>query len=232
MGIKTGDSCSGTSHLAVGHSSASASHSEPASSEQPGKANLIQGYLHRRSQHLGSSSQGSPHSLQKLSQVTNTPPSVIFCEAVAIYGVIMAIILQGKIGDQCSECQVWSACAFAGYALFWTGISVGFSNLFCGYSFDDSVFALVSLGRDAPSQTPKTLILLWRSSWCRSSGVLWVFSESLWALSNAETDLFPKAEHRLILTINPHISYLPYHLPLFSSFSEESPFIFLVPESR
>ena len=60
--------------------------------------------------------------------------SVIFCEAVAIYGVIMAIILQGKVGDSCSTNSdvYYGAFSFAGYSLFWTGISVGFSNLFCG----------------------------------------------------------------------------------------------------
>ena len=60
--------------------------------------------------------------------------SVVFCEAVAIYGVIMAIILQGKVGDSCSTNSdvYYGAFSFAGYSLFWTGISVGFSNLFCG----------------------------------------------------------------------------------------------------
>lgn len=63
--------------------------------------------------------------------------SVIFCEAVAIYGVIMAIILQGKINEsQCLD-TTYASCAFSGYALFWTGVSVGFSNLFCGYLFLD-----------------------------------------------------------------------------------------------
>ena len=114
-----------------------------ASSEQHGITNLIQGHLHRRSQHPRSSSQGSQNSIQELGQVLLSRLSVIFCEAVAIYGVIMAIILQGKIGDQCSECKddTWSACVFAGYSLFWTGISVGFSNLFCGYVCEDVVFA-------------------------------------------------------------------------------------------
>jgi len=61
--------------------------------------------------------------------------SVIFCEAVAIYGVIMAIIMIGKVAspdrlidlDNC-----YTQTLFSGYALFWTGVSVGISNLVCG----------------------------------------------------------------------------------------------------
>ncbi|EGR30767.1 hypothetical protein IMG5_124330 [Ichthyophthirius multifiliis] len=60
--------------------------------------------------------------------------SIIFCEAVAIYGVIMAIIMQGKMNkpkQQLSPTDLHNA-FYAGYALFWTGISVGISNLVCG----------------------------------------------------------------------------------------------------
>jgi hypothetical protein len=47
----------------------------------------------------------------------------------------MAIILQGKINEsKCADPTTFAACAFGGYAIFWTGISVGFSNLFCGYN--------------------------------------------------------------------------------------------------
>jgi V-type H+-transporting ATPase 21kDa proteolipid subunit len=56
--------------------------------------------------------------------------SVIFAEACAIYGVIMAIILQAKV----VEPEVGPASAFAGYAIFAAGLTVGFSNLFCGLS--------------------------------------------------------------------------------------------------
>uniref|UniRef100_A0A6A7G7Z3 V-type proton ATPase 16 kDa proteolipid subunit c n=1 Tax=Hirondellea gigas TaxID=1518452 RepID=A0A6A7G7Z3_9CRUS len=70
--------------------------------------------------------------------------SVIFCEAVAIYGVIMAIILVNKIsnpplldeeGEDLSTVILTDAYrlnAFAGYSLFWAGVTVGLANLFCG----------------------------------------------------------------------------------------------------
>ena len=55
------------------------------------------------------------------------------CEAVAIYGVIMAIILQGKMNEAENTPDDFNKFAYCGYALFWTGITVGFSNLACGY---------------------------------------------------------------------------------------------------
>ena len=60
--------------------------------------------------------------------------SVIFCEAVAIYGVIMAIILLGKIkgGVDLSKGDNYAQAAYSGYSLFSAGILVGLSNLFCG----------------------------------------------------------------------------------------------------
>lgn len=61
--------------------------------------------------------------------------SVIFCEAVAIYGLIMTIIMNGKIsypsGGVLTDEQYRQAW-YGGSAIFWTGISVGFSNLLCG----------------------------------------------------------------------------------------------------
>ena len=56
--------------------------------------------------------------------------SIIFCEAVAIYGIIMSILFIqkiGSVGDNPSNKQF-----FAGYSIFWAGCTVGFSNLFCG----------------------------------------------------------------------------------------------------
>jgi len=67
--------------------------------------------------------------------------SIIFCEAVAIYGVIMSIILVNRINEPDPEgfCQygqpVDSACLsviYSGYCLFFSGLTVGFSNMACG----------------------------------------------------------------------------------------------------
>jgi len=67
--------------------------------------------------------------------------SIIFCEAVAIYGVIMSIILVNRIAEPDEEgfCEygqpVSTACLqvmYSGYCLFFSGLTVGFSNMACG----------------------------------------------------------------------------------------------------
>lgn len=63
--------------------------------------------------------------------------SIIFCEAVAIYGLITAIVLSGAvenfeyakvIGDQVLHEANW----FSGYLTFGAGLTVGLVNLSCG----------------------------------------------------------------------------------------------------
>ncbi|XP_034683768.1 V-type proton ATPase subunit c''1 isoform X2 [Vitis riparia] len=57
---------------------------------------------------------------------------VIFCEAVAIYGVIVAIILQTKL-ESVPASKIYAPESLrAGYAIFASGIIVGFANLVCG----------------------------------------------------------------------------------------------------
>lgn len=63
--------------------------------------------------------------------------SVIFCEAVAIYGLITAIVLSGYIepftqATVDSDYKIKEANWFSGYLMFGAGLSVGLVNLVCG----------------------------------------------------------------------------------------------------
>lgn len=61
--------------------------------------------------------------------------SIIFCEVVAIYGVIMAIIFSSKMQSVGDTEKLYSGSNyFTGYALFWAGLTVGMCNLICGVS--------------------------------------------------------------------------------------------------
>ncbi|KAI1470697.1 ATP synthase subunit C-domain-containing protein [Daldinia caldariorum] len=58
--------------------------------------------------------------------------SIIFCEVVAIYGVIMAIVFSAKIKYAGPDEVFDSNSYYTGFALFWAGITVGGCNLICG----------------------------------------------------------------------------------------------------
>lgn len=58
--------------------------------------------------------------------------SIIFCEVVAIYGVIMAIVFSSKVDKTDVVAAASAESYYTGFALFWSGLTVGLCNLVCG----------------------------------------------------------------------------------------------------
>ncbi|KAJ7354707.1 ATP synthase subunit C-domain-containing protein [Mycena albidolilacea] len=58
--------------------------------------------------------------------------SIIFCEAVAIYGVIIGIIFSSRLVSVSEDLLYTRENYFTGFALFWGGLTVGACNLMCG----------------------------------------------------------------------------------------------------
>ena len=82
--------------------------------------------------------------------------SIIFCEAVAIYGVIMGIIMSGKVGDKkfVDIMMGYDYALWTGFGLLCLGIYVGLSNLFCGVCVGVTGSNLAI----ADAQTPETYV--------------------------------------------------------------------------
>lgn len=84
--------------------------------------------------------------------ITKNLVSVIFCEAVAIYGIIISILMSDKFSGKDTIPEQTSL--FGGYNLFSVGLTVGFSNLFCGVC----VGITGSNAAVADVQTPETFV--------------------------------------------------------------------------
>ena len=85
--------------------------------------------------------------------------SIIFCEAVAIYGVIIGIIMSGKVGNLTiheimKDDKTYNHALWTGFGLFCLGIYVGLSNLFCGVCVGVTGSNLAI----ADAQTPETYV--------------------------------------------------------------------------
>ncbi|KAF6225714.1 hypothetical protein HO133_009715 [Letharia lupina] len=85
--------------------------------------------------------------------------SIIFCEVVAIYGVIMAIVFSSKLQMVEGEAAYSASNQYTGYALFWSGLTVGMCNLICGVSVGINGSSAALADAADPSLFVKVLVI-------------------------------------------------------------------------
>ncbi|KXT16560.1 hypothetical protein AC579_6287 [Pseudocercospora musae] len=85
--------------------------------------------------------------------------SIIFCEVVAIYGVIMSIVFSAKLESVTGPAIYSASNYFTGYALFWSGLLVGACNLVCGVSVGINGSSAALADAADPSLFVKVLVI-------------------------------------------------------------------------
>ncbi|KAK6384566.1 V-type ATPase, C subunit [Exophiala oligosperma] len=85
--------------------------------------------------------------------------SIIFCEVVAIYGVIMSIVFSSKLTLVPEEKLYTGPNYYTGYALFWSGLTVGMCNLICGVSVGINGSSAALADAADPSMFVKVLVI-------------------------------------------------------------------------
>lgn len=85
--------------------------------------------------------------------------SIIFCEVVAIYGVIMSIVFSSKLNMVHGDDLYSRSNYYTGYALFWAGLTVGMCNLVCGVSVGINGSSAALADAADPSLFVKVLVI-------------------------------------------------------------------------